>query len=233
MSTRPVFPSKNIELPGIVLQKVDVWEDAPPADIGLDVARVTALKDANSAAQVALTDLIAKKAAAENATAVFNTACKTVRQLGGQCVRSIDAFALASVKPAEVWELAGIPAPKTPGTGPGPAQPFGLLATLNNLGELTLTWKCSNPRGVTGVIYQVLRGLNGAVPTAYDVIGEKRFVDGNVPMGTQSVTYIVRGKHGQRTGLPSSDFVIRFGTGGGGMVIASQGETTQTTKLAA
>lgn len=236
MSTRPVFPPANSALPPVVTELVVRWLPSPE-DFGLDSTRVAAIKAANDIATAALLDMVAKRAAAETSTSVFNNACKTVRQLGGAAVRTIDAFAISSSNPAEIWDLAGIPAPKAPGTGPSPAQPTNLVATLDSLGQLTIKWKASNPRGISGIIYQVYRGLNGATPTALDVVGEKLFVDATVPVGTQSVTYIVRGKHGQRSGPLSSEFTVRFGTGGGGLFIASQGEgapaTPTTGKLAA
>lgn len=234
---RPVFPAKNSELVGVVNDLTTIWTDAPPVDIGLDLPRVVAVKNANSAAAVAQTDMIAKRAAAETSTATFNEACRVVRQLGGAAVRTIDGFALATDKPDEVWNLAGIPAPKTPSTLPPPGQPGSITAQLNSLGELTLKWKCTNPRGVTGVIYQVLRGLNGATPALFDLVGEKTLVDGTIPAGTTTVTYLIRARRGSSMGQPSSDFMVRFGVGGNGVFIASQGEgeslNTNTTKLAA
>jgi hypothetical protein len=217
--SRPVFPSKNAELPAVTADLLTIWTPTPE-DFGLDAARVAAIKSANDAAAAALTDLVAKRAAAEVATATFNDLCADVRTLGNAAVRTIDGFAIASGNPTAVWNAAGIPAPKTPSTLPPPGQPGSITASLNSLGELTLKWKCTNPRGVNGVVYQVLRGLNGAAPTPFDYTGEKTFVDATVPTGTTTVTYIIRARRGSSQGTPSSDFTVRFGVGGGGLVIA-------------
>ena len=225
---RPVFPPKNSVLPRVVADLVTNWM-ATPEDFGLDPARLAALKAANDAATAAELEMVAKRLASETATANFNDLCRTVRQLGGAAVRTIDAFAITSGDPNAVWNAAGIPAPKTPGTLPPPGQPGSITATLNSLGELTIKWKCTNPRGVSGVIYQVLRGLNGATPTQVDLVGEKTFVDATVPAGTTTVTYIIRARRGPQLGTPSSDFTVRFGVNGPGLVIAepftSDGQT--------
>jgi hypothetical protein len=220
MSTRPVFPTRNSELPPAVEEKSEVWK-IQPEDIGLTDTRVTALKAANAVAAAAYTSLIAKRDAAENATSIFNNACRTVRQLAGQCVRSIDAFAIASPDPAAVWDEASIPAPKTPGTLPPPGQPTDFTAGIDGNGALTIKWKCSNPRGVSGVIYQITRRLNNTgAYTFLDTVGAKKFVDGTIPAGTFAVSYKVVGKHGQQVGTVSDQFTVQFGVEGPGLTIA-------------
>ncbi len=213
-ATRPVFPSRNSQLPGAVVPKVQTWQGDPEA-VGLDAGRVAALQAANDAAAAAQQQLEAARQTTERATSVFNNACNTVRQLAGQCVRSIDAFALASGDPNAVWELAAVPALRPRGAGKSPAQPRAFTAGLNGNGSLTVKWKCSNPRGVSGVVYQVSRRLNNTGPfSVLDTVGGKQFVDGSIPAGTFAVTYKVVGKRGQRVGPVSDQFTVQFGAAG-------------------
>jgi len=42
----------------------------------------------------------------------------------------------------------------------------------------------------------------------------KQFTDENIPVGTDSVSYIIQGFRGDKPGTPSDQIVVQFGVGG-------------------
>ena len=56
-----------------------------------------------------------------------------------------------------VYTLARSAPPATPTPIGPPGLPYKLVATLKPNGSIELAWKCSNPAGCNGVIYQVYR----------------------------------------------------------------------------
>jgi hypothetical protein len=113
-----------------------------------------------------------------------------------------------------------------------------IRAELNNTGSLTLRWKAVNNSSNGPVVYAVSRRIGSTVPpgpfTGIGSIGTRSFTDASIPVGSSVVTYVITPQRGQSTGTPSDEFVVRFGTVGGGMAIASQGvEGNPAVKMAA
>jgi hypothetical protein len=50
-------------------------------------------------------------------------------------------------------------------------------------------------------------------------VGEKTFVDNNIPEGTRTVTYQLTARRSNKVSEPSGNFLVRLGTEGGQMVI--------------
>jgi hypothetical protein len=122
--------------------------------------------------------------------------------------------------------VRAIPAPR-----PAPGQPTDFKASLvPGEAALDITWKCANPPGTQGTIYQVYRQTT---PDAWVHLGDagvKRFIDATVPMAAQ-LTYKVRGIRSTVAGLWGT-FVVTFGADGfGGAMTASVNEPAP--KLAA
>ena len=108
---------------------------------------------------------------------------------------------------------------------------FKLSASLDSQGDVIVTWKASQPVGVSGVIYSVQRALNGGEYVLLDSVGGKTFTDETVPIGTQSVSYTVKAKRGTQSSDWSEALTVRFGRIGGGLAIMSS--ETSPVKMAA
>ena len=87
-------------------------------------------------------------------------------------------------------------------------------------GALQINWKCTNPPGTNGVVYEVRRRLGLGEYTFIGAVGTKKFIDNTLPIGSSNVSYQVTGTRGNLRGV-SSSFNVTFGVGGGGLTIAS------------
>ena len=135
---------------------------------------------------------------------------------------------------AGVYPLANIPAPATPGPRPAPGKPTDFVATLDESGALALRWKCPNPAGSGGTIYQIYRRTTPAGEFAYlGGSGTKAFVDTTLPAGSAAVTYQLQAVRSTGTG-PWAQFNVNFGTGtGGGTMMTTSVVEGTPTKIAA
>lgn len=228
-------PSDRRALIEWVQPRLEAWT-AQAEDIGITPAQAAAVQAAFNAAQSGMNAADAARVASKAATTTFYTAASDLRTEVSGAIRSITTYAQNNNKP-DVYALAQINPPKPRGSAPPPAQPTDLRLNVEPDGSMVLVWKASNPQGVSGVIYQIRRALNGSTQFALiDTVGEKMFIDSTVPLGTGRVSYIVTGKRGQQVGPQSAVFTAMFGVGpGGGMIIASTSseEGTEGMKLAA
>jgi hypothetical protein len=204
--------------------------------IGLSDPQLTDFKSAAGKAQAAFDSAEAARVTSKAATDAYYSAVAALRSKAADCVRTIQAKAKSTGDTA-IYSLAQIspPDPRSH-TGQPPAQPTDLRAMLNPSGSITLTWKCSNPRGVSRVVYFVKRKLDGESDfTLADTVGEKSFTDTNLPFGTHQATYLVTGKAGSLTGQSSEQFTVMFGTGGGGglTIVSTSSSENAPVKLAA
>ena len=185
--------------------------------LAISDTQLTDFKNAAGKAQAAFDAAEVARQASKAATDSYYAAVATLRSKAADCVRTIQNKAKATNDPS-LYGLAQIspPDPRSQ-TGQPPAQPTGLRAALNSDGSITLTWKCSNPRGVSRVVYFVKRKLGTETTfTLADTVGDKSFTDSNLPFGTHQAVYMVTGKAGSLSGPGSAQFTVMFGTGGGG-----------------
>src|SRR5204862_8282096 len=76
----------------------------------------------------------------------------------------------------------GLSVRKVPAPMPAPGTPSDFGVTLSADGSVELTWKCSNPTGSTGTIYQVFRRTTPEGEFVYlGGGGDKKFVDATIP----------------------------------------------------
>lgn len=235
MST--VLPSDRRLLVQFGLDHTETWSTNASA-IGLTSAQALKFKQDSGAADAAFQAASLARQNAKAATTAYYAACANLRTTGAACVRSIKAFADVASDPGAVYATAQIPPPDPRShTGQPPAQPTDLRAALETNGSITLTWKCSNPAGVSRVVYIIQRKLEGQTSfSTIDFVGEKTFNDATLPRGIDGVSYIITGKAGQQTGPASSMFTLTFGVvggGGGGMMITSATTEPGEVKLAA
>jgi hypothetical protein len=96
-------------------------------------------------------------------------------------------------------------------------MPTDFTATLDPTGVLNLAWKCANPPGASGTIYQVSRQV-GAAGTMQIIgaAGDKKFIDATLPIGSTQVTYRIMALRSTVAGTPN-EFTVKFGVTGGEM----------------
>jgi hypothetical protein len=180
---------------------------AAPAIAGLDTL-TTAARDAYNAHVSAL-------AASRAATQAYYEAVRAMHAgpgAGSDMIGTIRNFAQSTNDP-NVYTLAQIPPPAVPGVTPPPGLPFDFRVELLQNGALALTWKCKNPAGVGGTIYEVLRADSGGAFAFVGNPGERTFVDDTVPAGAAPVTYQITATRSTARGNPAQ-FTVNFGAGG-------------------
>ena len=191
------------------------------AAIGLLPAAVTALGAATTNARKAYNDHLAAQAAAKAATNAFYDKVRIMHGspgFGADMIQTIKTFAQTSNNP-NVYVLAQIPPPAQGGTTPPPGTPFDFTVGLLQDGSLELKWKCSNPSGTVGTIYEVLRKVGTGAFSFVGATGVKTFTDDTLT-GASPVMYQITGVRSTARGNPAQ-FTVHFGVGGPGLTIAS------------
>jgi len=177
-------------------------------------AKVTAAREAFNAQQLAF-------AQAKAATQAFRDAERAMTLAGTEIIKQVKAKAATGGN--AVYTLALLPVPATPAPLPPPGTPSDFTAALNPDGSLKLRWKCANPAGSGGTIYQVSRKVGTGAGGAFAVIGgsgTKTFVDATCPAGVPAVTYQVVAVRSTASGTPAQ-FLVNFGVAPGGEAVAA------------
>lgn len=194
--------------------KVEPWTTSATA-IGTTSAAVTAMSAKVDSAQALLEAQTVARAAAKNATAALLAGLRDLNDAGGDIIKQIRAK--AAIDGQGVYLLAEIPAPATPSPVPPPGKPTDFIATLTEGGSLKLQWKCANPKGSQGTIYQISRRIGEAAAfVTLGVSGYKRFTDSTVPSGVASVTYKIIAIRSTAYG-DEGLFTVNFGVSGQAM----------------
>lgn len=211
------------------LGKIEFYEahltpwTANAAAIGLTPASVTALGALTTAARSAYNAHVAALEAARAATANFYDKVRSMHNgpaAGADMIQTIKTYAQTKNDP-NVYVLAQIPAPAVPGTTPPPGTPFDFTVGLLQNGALELRWKCNNPSGTQGTIYEVMRRSGGGGAFAFaGATGVKLFTDETLPSDSAPVTYQITAVRSTSRGNPAQ-FIVNFGIGGPGLTIAS------------
>lgn len=219
--------------PSTRLGKIEFYEShvgpwaTSAAAIGLQASAVTALTSLTSAARKAYGDHIAAQEAAKAATQNFYDKVRAMHSgigAGADMIETIKAFAESTNNP-NVYTLAMIPPPATPGAVPPPGTPSDFSVNLLQDGSVKLNWKCSNPVGTGGTNYEVLRKSGATTTFTYlGQVGKKSFTDMTIPAGATPSTYQITAFRSTLRGEPAQ-FTVNFGVGGGGSIyIASTSE---------
>jgi hypothetical protein len=177
-------------------------------EMGVLTAKTTAARDAYDAQQQARTQ-------ARSATLLYHEAVREMGTAGSDVIKKIKAK--AAVDGLSVYALAEIPAPGTPQPVGPPGTPTDFSVKLTPGGVLHLAWKCVNPPGAGGTIYQVARqlGLSGEMQII-GASGQRKFADPSVPAGTALVTYRIQALRSTVAGT-ANEFTVKFGGAGGAM----------------
>jgi hypothetical protein len=215
-----IVPRSNVDKLEFYEAHLPPWQTHAVA-IGLTAAQVTALAEATTKAREAYNDHQAAIEAAKAATLNFYNAVTKMHDDGADLIRTIKNKAETSGDP-NVYVLAQIPAPQPPGVTPPPGTPSKLRVELLATGALKLSWKCANPEGTSGTVYEVKRRIEGAQATfAYlGATGVREFTDDTLPAGSSSVTYQITALRSTVCGNPAQ-FVVNFGVGGDGRMAAN------------
>ena len=180
-----------------------------PASIGVTPEAVETLADLVAEAREAYAAHSQAQQAALAATARYHNAVKRMhRGMGGGAylLQQIKAFA-ATTADKGVYERAWISAPASPGrpgSAAAPGTPHSFEVELFQLGEVRLTWKCDNPDGTVGTIYEIRRRLDFQGPFTYLATAgaKKSFMDETLPAGTRVCQYEVTAVRSTRRGKP-------------------------------
>lgn len=213
-----ILPPKPLDKVAFFENHNATWSTEATA-IGTTTTEVAALSTKTVAARDAYNAQQLAHDQAKAATNAWHDAVRDMTAAGNDILKKIKAK--AAVDGNSVYDLALIPPPSTPTPIGPPGTPADFTATLDQFGALTLAWKCVNPAGATGTIYQVSRqlGSTGAMQII-GAAGDKKFVDPTVPAGTDQVTYRVVALRSTVAGQPGG-FTVRFGVSGDGVTTAS------------
>lgn len=209
--------------------------------IGLTSTSVTALGALVTAARTAYNNAEAARQAAKAATQSFYDAVRAMHSgpgAGSDMIETIKNYAQSKNLP-NVYVLAQIPPPATPGTTPPPGTPFDFTVGLLQNGSLELKWKCNNPSGTSGTIYEVSRRVGGATTGPFQYVGPtgvKSIIDDTVPSNSGPITYQITAIRSTRGGVERGNpgqFTVTFGMGGGGLAITNVSGENVNAKIAA
>ncbi len=190
---------------------VEIFEDNYAA-VGITQAQASAFKkavdDATASEGAQSRAKQAAKAATDENTQRFGILRKSVSGV----VRSIKTFA-ENTDNDNVYVIAQIPPPATPGSTPPPGKPFAVSVQLDtNTGAPVLKWKASNPPRTSGTSYIIRRKLPGESTYSFiGVTGSKTYTDNAFTAGPDSVQYTIQGQRSDKAGAASDVFTVNFG----------------------
>lgn len=214
----------------------DIWR-TNATQIGLTVAEATELAADAADARAAYNASLTARDAAKAATQTFYSATSDLAGFGAGLLAKIKSYAESTGNP-NVYQLAQIPPPATPSPAPAPGTPTNFTVGLLQSGAVELRWKCENPAGVSGTIYECRRrigsGGGGGAFAFIGATGTRSFTDDTLPSGSSGVTYEITAVRSTRRGAPAQ-FNVNFGVGGNGQAFARVVNVTPapTAKLAA
>lgn len=196
---------------------------ATPTAYGLTEAQATAyaaLDAVYAAAYVAAIDPETRTKAKVRAK---NDAKVPLKIMASDLAKIIDGT--ATVTNEQKIDL-GLSVRDTPSPMGDPGVCTDFRVTLNGDGTLLFKWKCKNPVGAHGTIYQIWRRIGGVGEFAYvGGAGQKEFLDATVPAGTTSLTYQIQAIRSTAAG-PWVQFNVGFGQPSAGLSGAKLSVTT-------
>jgi hypothetical protein len=157
-----------------------------------------------------------------------NEAARLLRQAAADLANVIDGT--PTVTDAQKTAL-GLNVRKTPSPMGAPGTAYDMKVKLMGDGSIDMGWKCNNPTGSTGTIYQIFRRTGAAEDFEYvGGVGSKKFHDTTIAAGTAVVTYKIQAVRSTAVG-DWAEFSVNFGSSASGAMIASVTESAP--KLAA
>lgn len=220
-----VVPQKAVDRLEFYERHIPGWT-TEAVGIGLVAGDVTALGTKATTARASYEAQKTAQDAAQAATLTWQNDLAALSRAGSECIKKIRVKAGSAG--TSVYALAEIPAPATPSPAPAPGKPTDLVVSLDSSGALALKWKCPNPAGVSGTMYQLRRRIGAAMEFEYiGGTGSKKFLDNKIPAGSTQVTYQIQAVRSTAVGL-SAEFNVNFGVSSSGGATASVVETSPT-----
>ncbi|VAX40710.1 hypothetical protein MNBD_PLANCTO03-464, partial [hydrothermal vent metagenome] len=206
-----VLPDSRIQQIEWFEQRLAAWMSNTAA-IGLTPAQVSQLQGELAAARADYMTAQQARNDSKSATVGFHASSDTLVDDGRDLIKTIKAFAEATNDP-NVYVLADVPPPAPPGVVPPPGTPFDFRVSLLQDGAIELGWKCNNPTGGGGTVYEIKRSEAGGPMAFINNTGAKSFVDNTVPANSGPVTYQITAVRSTLSGNPAQ-FTVQFGAGG-------------------
>lgn len=202
------------------------------ASIGSTPEAIAAFAAKVDAARIAKLEATQARAAAQAATLKLKLAAQELSAAAASIVLQVRTKA-ETTRDRGVYTLAQISPPATPAPIAPPGTPESFEVVLRQDGAVDLTWKCKNPRGSTGVMYELWRrnAMTGE-RTFLGVTGEKRFRDDAIPAGVSALIYEVQAKRSTAAG-PWATFNVTFGAVFGRMPVVQTKESRLVGRVAA
>lgn len=198
--------------------RVSPWTSNAVA-MGSSTSAVSAWSTKVTTARTAYNTQQAAQEAAKVATNNLNIAIDALMVDTASIIKSVRSK--ADVAGNGIYSLASIPVPATPAPKPAPGKPSNLVATLSETGVIDLAWRCANPEGTSGTLYQIWRQIGEAGEMVYlGGSGEKEFADDTLPAGSMNVMYQLQAVRSTAVG-PFATFNVKFGVGAGGATTAT------------
>ena len=203
------------------------------AAIGLSAGQATVFAAAATKGRADYNKAVSADNAKKAATNTAQMSVSALRTVASATIAIIKGFADTQTNPSAVYDTAQLPMPAAPTPVPAPGTPTDFTVTLNQSGVVMLKWKCNNPAGIGGTIYECRRKINSGSFVFIGAVGSRVFSDTTLPAGSVGVTYEITAVRSTPRGNPAQ-FNVNFGVGGGGgLFITSTSEGSGEMKMAA
>lgn len=206
----PLLPQSRADQITFFETHLPLWQ-ADPASIGLSPAQVAGLAAQIASARAALTAADIQRIESMSATQNFHLETDGMTGTGTDLIRLIRAHAAITNDP-DVYVRSGLPAPASGSPLPAPATPRNFQVTLQPTGAILLKWKCPQPRGAMGTLYEIARRIGPSSSTNRSAliatVGRREFLDDSIPAsagagGADGITYTVTAVRSTKRGAPS------------------------------
>ncbi len=188
-------PRSEAEFVPWLKDHVTIWQgnQGTPPDIGLSAAQIAAVAGLSATLEEKYQQLKDLKSLKKAARVEKDTALALARAMVGGDIELIDGYAKTTGDP-DVYARAQIDPPRS-GTPRSEAPiPTNLSTDTTTSGDVVFTFAASK---AGGAVFEVQRQLVpvGELPGAWQslgTIGDKEYVDSNVPTGLAQINYRVR-----------------------------------------
>lgn len=220
-------------LPATRLGKVEYFEAHLPAwelrasEIGVSGASVANLAALTAATRAAFLAAQEARNAAEAATQAYHRAAAAMSKAGVNILATIRVFA-STTNDSGVLAVANVEPRAAASPLAAPGTPYKPSTTLLTGGRVRIAWKCDNPTGSEGTVYEIRRRIGEAGawgPLVFiGTSGARAFTDETIPQGAGLVSYQITALRSTARGQPA-EFTVQFGalhaSGANGVRIAA------------
>jgi hypothetical protein len=189
---------------------------ATPTAYGLTAGQASNYASLNGTFQTAYQAVLDPATKTKATVSTKNTAREPLRQSASSLAKIINGT--PTVTDSQKIDL-GLAVGAQPSPRPAPGTPFKFNVQLQSDGSLLLGWKCNNPKGASGTMYQVFRRTGSSGDFTYlGGAGTRSFLDDSIPAGTSLVTYRIQAVRSTSVG-DWAEYNVNFGTGGSAPVV--------------